>query len=224
MTYAVEKETPLDPRTGMLLLVLINMVIFLKPSLYIEIMLIASLTLLLFICGCKKEAIKWVLAFGILIAIQYYILPIMPKMIEEAFVFLPMYFRKFFPCLMVGTLMVKKIPAKNFVTALQKCKVPWQIIVPLSIALRYFPTIKEETRHIKEAMKLRDIKGTQRMEYLMVAMIVSATNAAEELSAAAVTRGIENPCPKTSIVSLKLKGIDYLSVAFSIGLVCAAVI
>ena len=38
--------------------------------------------------------------------------------------------------------------------------------------------------------------------------MVSATETAEELSAAAVTRGIENPARKTSAVSLRMPAAD----------------
>ena len=41
-------------------------------------------------------------------------------------------------------------------------------------------------------------------------LMVSATETSEELSAAAVTRGIENPARKTSAVSLRLSPMDLL--------------
>ena len=42
-----------------------------------------------------------------------------------------------------------------------------------------------------------------KLEGIMVPLMVSATGTAEELSAAAVTRGIEDPAPKTSLVELR---------------------
>ena len=46
-----------------------------------------------------------------------------------------------------------------------------------------------------------DIRGFARLECTVMPLMVSATETAEELSAAAVTRGIENPARKTSAVS-----------------------
>ena len=43
--------------------------------------------------------------------------------------------------------------------------------------------------------------------------MVSATETAEELSAAAMTRGIEDPAPKTSAVSLRLSPVDLAGMA-----------
>ena len=78
------------------------------------------------------------------------------------------------------------------------------------MTLRYFPAIREEFGYIRDAMKLRNIRGFARMECTVMPLMVSATETSEELSAAAVTRGIENPARKTSAVSLRLSPIDVL--------------
>ena len=57
-------------------------------------------------------------------------------------------------------------------------------------------------------MKLRNIRGLDRLECTVMPLMVSATETAEELSAAAVTRGIENPAHKTSAVSLRMPAAD----------------
>ena len=65
-------------------------------------------------------------------------------------------------------------------------------------------------------MKLRNIHGTQKIECLLVPIMISATTTAEELSAAAVTRGIENPAPKTSMIVMKFGMQDFLCLALGI--------
>ena len=64
-------------------------------------------------------------------------------------------------------------------------------------------------------MKIRDIKGFSKIEYTLVPLIMSAINTSDELSAAAVTRGIENPCQKTSIIDIKMKTFDYTALTIS---------
>ena len=76
------------------------------------------------------------------------------------------------------------------------------------MTLRYFPAIREEVGYIRDAMKLRNIRGLDRLECTVMPLMVSATETAEELSAAAVTRGIENPARKTSAVSLRMPAAD----------------
>ena len=54
--------------------------------------------------------------------------------------------------------------------------------------------------------------------YTVMPLMVSATETAEELSAAAVTRGIENPARKTSAVSLRLSPLDVLGMLAGLAL------
>ena len=93
-----------------------------------------------------------------------------------------------------------------------------ELIVAISVTLRYFPAIREEVGYIRDAMKLRDIRGLARLECTVMPLMVSATETAEELSAAAVTRGIENPARKTSAVSLRLSLLDFLGMLAGLAL------
>ena len=88
----------------------------------------------------------------------------------------------------------------------------------ISVTLRYFPAIREEVGYIRDAMKLRDIRGLARLECTVMPLMVSATETAEELSAAAVTRGIENPARKTSAVSLRISPLDFLGMLAGLAL------
>ena len=94
----------------------------------------------------------------------------------------------------------------------------------MSVTIRYFPAIKEEAGYIRDAMKLRDIHGLQKIECLLVPIMISATATAEELSAAAVTRGIENPAPKTSMLEMKFGVQDYLCLAVGVVFCVLAII
>lgn len=103
---------------------------------------------------------------------------------------------------MVGGLLIHTVSLREFIVGLRMLHVPQKLIIPISVTLRYFPAIKEETGYIRDAMRLRNIRGPQKAEALIVPLMVSATATAEELSAAAVTRGIEDPAKKTSLVEL----------------------
>lgn len=59
----------------------------------------------------------------------------------------------------------------------------------------------------------------RRMEGYLVPIMLSATTTAQELAQAAVTRGIENPCPKTSAEELKCEWTDWIWSA--VGLIMA---
>jgi energy-coupling factor transport system ATP-binding protein len=110
--------------------------------------------------------------------------------------------------------MIREIPLSRFIVGLRKLHLPQQLIVAISVTIRYFPAIREESGYIHDAMKLRDIHGLKKIECLSVPLILSATSTAEELSAAAVTRGIENPVKKTSIITLKMKTFDWITLRY----------
>ena len=155
-------------------------------------------------------AVQWIVSFCILLLLQYIILPAAPEVIAMIFVILVNYSIRMFPCLMVGALMIREISLRRFVLAMRKLHFSEKLIIALSVTIRYFPAIREETNYIKEAISLRKIKSSKKLEVMLVPLMMSATATAEELSAAAVTRGIENPIKKTSLLTLKLHCIDYV--------------
>ena len=205
-----------DPRTELLLLVLANVVAFTQHSLWVEITWVVLLLLLLVFCGCKKAAGRLAALFGICLLLQYCVFPNGPKILASSFTILVSYARKVFPCLIVGTLILQKTSVRELMAALGKCHIPQGLIIPLSVTIRYFPALKEEVGYIRDAMKLRNIHGMRKIECLLVPVMIPATTTAEELSAAAVTRGIENPAHKTSMVEMRFGVQDFLCLALGV--------
>ena len=60
-------------------------------------------------------------------------------------------------------------------------------------------------------MKLQNIPWASRLECMIVPLIVSAVNTSDEIAAAAVARGIENPGKKTSEITLHMETSDWLT-------------
>ena len=205
-----------DPRTELLFLVLANVVAFTQHSLLVEITWVALLLLLIIACGCIKAAGRLAVAFGLCLLLQYCVFPNGPKILASSFTILVSYARKVFPCLIVGTLILQKTSVREIMAALRRCHIPQGLIIPLSVTIRYFPALREEVGYIRDAMKLRDIHGIQKIECFLVPVMISATTTAEELSAAAVTRGIENPAHKTSMVEMEFGVQDLLCLAFGV--------
>ena len=65
-----------------------------------------------------------------------------------------------------------------------------------------FPPIQEDWRFIKDAMRMRDVSPSPKgllthpamtVECIYVPLMMAASKAADELSIASITRGIENP-------------------------------
>ena len=123
--------------------------------------------------------------------------------------------RKIYLCLMTGALLVSDSSVHRISAALAKLKVPQSVLIPLTVTFRYFPTLKEEAAHIRDAMSLRSIPAGSRAECFVVPLVMSATSTADELSRAATCRGIENPAPSTDTERLSMRAADWAVLAIS---------
>ena len=109
------------------------------------------------------------------------------------------YIRKLIPCFMLGAFLIRTTKVSAFLAAFSRLHLPKGFTIALSVTLRYFPTMAEEWNYIKDALALRGIAvsftGFLRhpvkiMEYVYVPMLVSAAKISDEITQAAITRGI----------------------------------
>ena len=205
-----------------MLLVFVTVVVFVQNSLYMEVALVTALLSLFFCSRLFISGLKFILVFGFLLALQYTIFPAAPKFFTDTFSVLTIYARRVFSCAMIGAFVVKTTPMRYLILAMRKWRFPQKLVIPLSVTIRYFPAIREEVGHIRDAMKLRRISGAAKAEAYIVPLMFSAASTADELGAAAVTRGIENPAPKTSLIALRFRARDYVCIVGGFLFVAAA--
>ena len=96
--------------------------------------------------------------------------------------------------------------------AMERMHVPQKIVIPVSVVFRFFPTVKEEYAAIRDAMKMRGIttfrSPMKMLEYRVVPLMVSVAKIGEELSAAALTRGLGAPGKRTNICNIGFGPLD----------------
>lgn len=124
---------------------------------------------------------------------------------------------QFMPALITAWYVIRTTKIGEFMSAMQKMHVPDGISVSLAVVMRFFPTIKEEYSSINDAMKMRGIafgggKVTKMIEYRMIPLLFSCVSIGEELSAAAVTRGMGAPVRRTSPYELHIKAADIIMI------------
>lgn len=126
---------------------------------------------------------------------------------------------KVYPSTMMAIIMIKTTKVSEFISAMRKLRLPDSFIIAFAMMLRYIPTLKENWGYIKDSMKLREIRSSfigflkspsLFIECLYTPLLISASNAIDELTIAAVTRGIENPGKKTSLIQIKFRIVDYI--------------
>lgn len=64
---------------------------------------------------------------------------------------------QFIPGLMMGYYTVTTTTVSEFVAAMERMHMPKQIVIPLSVMFRFFPTVGEEASSISDAMRMRGI-------------------------------------------------------------------
>lgn len=122
---------------------------------------------------------------------------------------------QFMPCLITAWYVIRTTKIDEFMSAMQKMKLPDGITISLAVVMRFFPTIKEEYSSISDAMKMRGISfgggnAAKMIEYRMIPLLFSCVNIGDELSAAAITRGLGGKVKRTSVEELRLRFIDWL--------------
>lgn len=128
---------------------------------------------------------------------------------------------QFMPALITAWYVVRTTKIGEFISAMQKMHVPDGITISLAVVMRFFPTIKEEYSSICDAMKMRGLAlggGSiiRMVEYRMIPLLFSCVNIGDELSAAAITRGLGGKVKRTSAQTLCFSVFDrILVVCFS---------
>ena len=126
---------------------------------------------------------------------------------------------QFMPALITAWYVIRTTKIGEFMSCMQKMHIPDGIAVSLAVVMRFFPTIKEEYSSINDAMRMRGVMlgggNVLRMfEFRMIPLLFSCVNIGEELSAAAITRGLGGETKRSSLIELKLGLADYLLMAF----------
>lgn len=187
-------------------------------------MLSGIFLLLLLVYGQYRAACKGMVLLVTFRLLLQYVFPWCPAWINMVFPVLINYTLRMLPCTLAGLFLLRTLPMQKMIAAMYALHLPQGFIIAMSTTLRYFPAIKEEFLHIKAAMKLQNIPLSSRLECMIVPLMMSAVNTSDEIAAAAVARGIENPGKKTSVITLRMEVSDWLLmilVTFGIGIIIA---
>ena len=217
-----KREVKFDLRTKFMLILVVNLFLLLSHSVIFELVLVFGCLLLITIDGQAKSAFHFLIVFLIMLGIDQLLTPYINGFFFTLVSFITVALRKFLPCFILGKWILTKTEVSEFVAVMCKLRLPQTAIIPLSVVFRYFPTIKEEWASIRAAMKMRGIHVS--LEHIMVPLLMSAVNVSEELSAAALCRGLDSPEPHTSLVQVRFRFSDVLVWCITGALAIAAII
>jgi energy-coupling factor transport system permease protein len=221
----MEQAVRFDPRSKLCFVVLTNFILLVTIPFQVEAVFVSCLAAVLFLNGSRKMAIAgWLAFWGLTVCDTFFL-----QYQEHGFFMLCSFFvvggRKMLPTLLVACFLLRNTKISEWIVCLRKFRLPFQLIVPLVILFRFFPTLLQEFKQVKKALKFRGIaRGPldfmrhplQNFEYVVVPLILSADSLAVDLSAVALVRGMGNQGVKTSIQVLTFRLQDYLVFIFSV--------
>ena len=130
--------------------------------------------------------------------------------------------RKMFACGLIAYATVRTTPVNEFMGALVKARAPRSLVVPLAVALRYLPVVREDWRAITTAMRMRGVSPSpagflrapmRTIDCVYTPLLLGAGRVADELAVASIARGIENPVRRTCYLPIAMGGADYAVLA-----------
>lgn len=208
----------LDPRSKLLLLVLLNMVMLgggIQGAEFYARIILALIPLILVVsaklygAGIFYTVILMCAFIGEGIIVQH-----TAGYVNLIFLFISGIISRFVPGFVLGYYVVRTTTVSEFIAAMEKLHMARKLVIPLSVMFRYFPTIAEENKSIAMAMKMRGIslKGSNPisfLEYRLVPIMMSTVRIGDELSAASLTKGLDSTAKRTNICKIGFHVQDF---------------
>lgn len=211
----------LDVRVKLILIVLSATFASLNTDIIAESLMMTAITLLLSLCTGAVR-FKPLLMYAIFVLVQYFVFPVSPRTVVFMLSILVVNVRNFLPTALCIMLLYETTTVSQLMSALTKMHLKKQLTVTLAVVMRYIPCLGEELAAIRDALAVRNItagmtsafrRAAARAEAFCVPLMVSSVRTANDLSAAAVTRGIDEPCIPSCRSAGKFGAADFAVLA-----------
>lgn len=209
----------LDPRVKLLLIFICVLASMFAPSLVYQFCLVILIAALAGCFGKWKYAIVGASFYTLIYLFTIWTTAEMTGTLRTMFIAFLGLFHKVYACGMLAGIVLSTTKVSEFLSAMSRIHAPKKLVIPLAVMLRYIPAIREDWHFINDAMKMRDVSPSLKgliinpgmtVDCIYVPLMMAASKAADELSIAALTRGIENPKPRTCLVQIRFYVADYI--------------
>lgn len=201
----------IDTRIKLLLFLLINFMVFGLKDFVLGSVCFSFICILSCLMGQKKIVLKYIVFYVVIAAIQQLCI-YLPQAIETILSIFTLFIRVMIPVVLFASTFIATTKVSELIAAMYSLKIPRSITITFAMVLRFFPTFSEEIHNIYDAMKLRGIALSWKnvftrpmliLEAIAIPIVMRSASIAEELSASAVTRGIDNPGTTNFVHSAK---------------------
>lgn len=213
----------LDPRTYMIITMIGSIYMFALND--IGFYIFFAIVTIIFSFHKKLGILRFILSYSMLSMLKYIFMTYFSTEISVYFTLFIYIMQRMYPIFMLGIIVIHLSPGK-IIASFRKMKLSEQIVMPLTVAMRFLPTIMQDFSDIRKAAKIRSINLTiwhpiRSYEYLLMPILLRSLTTADELSASIMTKGISYDCVKTSYHQIKFQPIDliiiFCSVIFPLG-------
>ena len=209
----------LDPRSKFLILALFSVVVMIDvvdgPAYIVRIIMTFTPVFLVCLEGKIHIAARFTVLFVAASLLQSYTQQNIGGISRMLVLFLCFMITQFAPVMITVWYCISTTRISEFMAAMNRMHAPQGLSISIAVMMRFFPTLAEEYRSIRDAMKIRGIqfgggKASKMVTYRLIPLLFSSISIGDELSAAAITRGLGAPVRRTNVCEIGFHIYDFL--------------
>lgn len=224
----IPKKDILDVRILLTINIVASVLLFAASGVVTSAVFIVAFSVML-LFKMQKTAGKYTVAFAVCMAVMTIVM-LLPdgftlKSVLAIFGFLNFMVAKGIPLFMIAHVIIKKVNSGVLVCALRKMGIHKGFVLAITVGLRFLPTARHEMGIIKDCMKMRGIELSLKsflknpaliIEYSLVPLLFRSVKISEEMTVAALVKGVEYSGKKNSLIDVSLSAFDlfFLCAAF----------
>ncbi len=222
---AARRGLTLDPRTKLLMLITVTSLMLSSSNSGVMNLVKPVLSILPFVLLLSERkwgtAAKYLVLYAVCFALERAALHLLSGMASFLLLAVCSVMTRFAPGFMMGAFLISSTSVSDFLAAMKRMHISEKIVIPLSVIFRFFPTIGEENAAIRDAMRMRGIRfggkhPGRMLEYRLIPLMISVVKIGDELSAAALTRGLGAPVRRTDICKIGFHAQDIVMILLCI--------
>ncbi len=178
----------------------------------------------LFIIGKYQKIINSAIVLALSLVAIHFIQKLEVGFLSFVVFILSLIVLRLMPGLLMGYYALSSTPMSDLIQSLNLMKLPDSVKIPTSVIFRFFYSISEDYRNINDAMKMHGLsiwniftQPVRIVEYKMVPLLMCSVRSADDVSVAAITRGLQIGQERTSLSTTHLKLIDYVLIVLGFG-------
>ena len=177
------------------------------------------------VSGAWRSCITLSAAYGLIAAVMALAERVGSTTLMTAVVMLSYMAQKFVVLALLGVSLSKLASMQDLLAALQSMGTPQVVLIPCTVILRFFPTIRRDASHLMESLKTRRVLAgggfafrnpALTCELLIVPLLMRSVRISDELAASALARGLDGEAKATVLRPLSFGGIDAVAAALTL--------